>query len=290
MMNGITAKDKQEVLQAGSLLLVRCGDSDEMHGLNWYDQGARPFDAILPRTPTPDPLAEKYYPVSPYVQYGNNAVNRVDPDGRDWKTKEDEEYAKRLQQEIANRDKSLAKKEQKINAKIDQIESNAKLSTEKKDQQIAKQQGKLEDVQAQRTVLSNFNEGITQLGNSSTVYTFNTVEASPNAIATLSSMSDGTVVINNFGTTGNRTHETNHAIQYDNGKITFKPLGSNNAMMQNPEMLEMQSYAVEYSITGGTVPTSDAKYPRTIFGINRQWLYGVRKPDGTYPYRPENYR
>jgi hypothetical protein len=25
---------------------------DEMHGLNWYDQGARPFDAIVPRTPT----------------------------------------------------------------------------------------------------------------------------------------------------------------------------------------------------------------------------------------------
>jgi RHS repeat-associated protein len=55
---------------------------DEMHGLNWYDQGARPFDAIIPRTPTIDPMAEKYYNTSPYVQYANNPVRFVDPDGK----------------------------------------------------------------------------------------------------------------------------------------------------------------------------------------------------------------
>jgi RHS repeat-associated protein len=57
---------------------------DGMFGLNWYDQGFRPFGATIPRTPTMDPLAEKYYNVSPYAQYGNNSVNRIDPDGRDW--------------------------------------------------------------------------------------------------------------------------------------------------------------------------------------------------------------
>jgi hypothetical protein len=162
-------------------------------------------------------------------------INFIDPDGREWKDTQDEEIAKRLQQNIANRDNSLAKQEQKINAKIEQIGNNAKLSAEKRDQQIAKQQGKLENVQTQRTILSNFNEGITQLGNSSTVYTFNTVEQG--TTATLSSTSDGTVIINNYGTTGNRAHETNHAIQYDNGKVSFNPLGSNNVLMQNPEML-----------------------------------------------------
>jgi RHS repeat-associated protein len=55
---------------------------DEMHGLNWYDQGARSFDAIVPRTPTMDPLAEKYYSSSPYALFGNNPVRYVDPDGR----------------------------------------------------------------------------------------------------------------------------------------------------------------------------------------------------------------
>jgi len=51
---------------------------DEMHGLNWYDQGARPFNGVIPISPTPDPLAEKNYSVSPYVQWGNNPVRNVD--------------------------------------------------------------------------------------------------------------------------------------------------------------------------------------------------------------------
>ena len=65
--------------------------------LNRYDQGARPFDAILPRPPTVDPLAEKYYSVSPYVQYGNNPVNAVDLDGMDvWEINQAGEIIKRI--------------------------------------------------------------------------------------------------------------------------------------------------------------------------------------------------
>ena len=56
---------------------------DEMFGLNWYDQGARPFGAVLPVTPTMDALSEKHYWSSSYAQWGNNPVNRIDPDGRD---------------------------------------------------------------------------------------------------------------------------------------------------------------------------------------------------------------
>jgi RHS repeat-associated protein len=56
---------------------------DEMHGLNTYDQGARQFGAVIPVTDTMDPMAEKYYNTSPYVQCLNNPVRYVDPDGRD---------------------------------------------------------------------------------------------------------------------------------------------------------------------------------------------------------------
>ena len=46
------------------------------------------FNAIfinsqLPRWTTIDPLAEKYYSISPYAFCNNNPVNFVDPDGRD---------------------------------------------------------------------------------------------------------------------------------------------------------------------------------------------------------------
>ena len=47
------------------------------------DYGARFYDNTLPRWTTPDPLAEKYYSISPYAFCNNNPVNFVDPDGRD---------------------------------------------------------------------------------------------------------------------------------------------------------------------------------------------------------------
>ncbi|MDL2212981.1 RHS repeat-associated core domain-containing protein [Bacteroides sp. OttesenSCG-928-N06] len=52
-------------------------------GLNWMDYGARNYDAAIGRFTTMDPLAEKYYSVSPYAYVMNNPMNAIDPDGRD---------------------------------------------------------------------------------------------------------------------------------------------------------------------------------------------------------------
>ena len=57
---------------------------DEMHGLNWFDFDARYYSGIIPAFTTPDPLAEKYYSISPYAYCANNPVRYIDPDGRDW--------------------------------------------------------------------------------------------------------------------------------------------------------------------------------------------------------------
>ena len=55
----------------------------EAHGLNEYDSQARRYYATIMRTTTMDPMAEKYYHISPYSWCGNNPVNAVDPDGMD---------------------------------------------------------------------------------------------------------------------------------------------------------------------------------------------------------------
>ncbi len=57
---------------------------DGEKGLNWYDYSARQMEPALGRFLSIDPLAEKYYSVSPYVYCGNNPINAIDPDGRDW--------------------------------------------------------------------------------------------------------------------------------------------------------------------------------------------------------------
>jgi len=54
-----------------------------MNGLNAYDYGARMLDAALPVWDRVDPLAEKYYNISPYAYCAGNPVKFVDPDGRD---------------------------------------------------------------------------------------------------------------------------------------------------------------------------------------------------------------
>lgn len=56
---------------------------DAKKGLNWYDYGARHYDAALGRFTTMDPMAGKYYEWSPYTYCKNNPVNRIDPDGKD---------------------------------------------------------------------------------------------------------------------------------------------------------------------------------------------------------------
>ena len=55
---------------------------DRMHGLDWYDYGAREYDPTIGQFTSMDPLCEKYYHISPYAYCAGNPVKYVDPDGR----------------------------------------------------------------------------------------------------------------------------------------------------------------------------------------------------------------
>ena len=54
---------------------------DTKKGLNWYDYGARHYDAFLGRFMTQDRFAEKYSALSPYQYGANNPVCNVDVNG-----------------------------------------------------------------------------------------------------------------------------------------------------------------------------------------------------------------
>ena len=54
---------------------------DTANGLNWYDYGARHYDAALGRWHGVDRQAEKYYSVSPYAFTGNHTFNTLELGG-----------------------------------------------------------------------------------------------------------------------------------------------------------------------------------------------------------------
>ena len=65
-----------------------------MHGLDWYDYGARWYDGM--RFLTQDPHAGDYVSVSPYAYCVNNPINAIDPDGKRIRTLlyEDNKFSK----------------------------------------------------------------------------------------------------------------------------------------------------------------------------------------------------
>ncbi len=55
---------------------------DRTHGVDWYDYGARHMSPDVGRFTTIDPMAEKYYSISPYAYCANNPVYYIDSDGK----------------------------------------------------------------------------------------------------------------------------------------------------------------------------------------------------------------
>ena len=57
-------------------------DQEGEFGVPTLDYGARHYSATSARWLSMDPLAEKYYSVSPYAFCSNNPINRYDPNGK----------------------------------------------------------------------------------------------------------------------------------------------------------------------------------------------------------------
>lgn len=73
-MNNSTGEEAQPYKYNGK-------EYETILGINQYDYHARQQDPILGRFTSVDPLAEKYYNISPYVYAGNNPIRNIDING-----------------------------------------------------------------------------------------------------------------------------------------------------------------------------------------------------------------
>lgn len=97
----------------------------EMHGLDEYDSVARWYYPAIMRTTTPDPLAEKYYDISPYAWCGNNPVRFVDPDGKKIVIAGTKEYRTQVKNDI----KQLAKDNPEVKKMIVDLIKSSNIHT-----------------------------------------------------------------------------------------------------------------------------------------------------------------
>ena len=213
-----------------------------------YDSKAR-FMGTDGRFLSIDPLAEKYYHLSPYAYCAADPVNLVDPDGRKWKTDEDKNKANKIKKDS---EKKLNKIQQDINKA--QTKLNKKPSSKKR-------QSKLNMLKQQEKQIMSFIDGIDKLTTSSNTYTFIRLSHSntnnPNLYyrsqdieykrtGFLRKNDFGEIEINYIDNSSNIYHETQHAIQHELGKLKIFKDQYVNTSRETKLRNEVEAYQIEY--------------------------------------------
>jgi hypothetical protein len=213
-------------------------------------------------------MAEKYYNVSPYAYCGNNPVSRIDPTGMDWRTKNDEEYAKSLSQAMTNRINSEQKSFNNLNAKIAQNQEKGK--------DISKDQTNAARMQAN---IDNLKNGISELkamgDTKDQTFTYNMIDGDIGGAM----LKDGIVVMNiaGNGDLSNGVHESSHGFDIWKGGMP--------KTIEKFYSTEIKAYGRQFSFGGSSaIPASDWGSIKSLNDIITPWVTGIKSSDGEYMY------
>ena len=235
------------------------------HGLNLYDFAARFHNPAFPAFTTPDPLAEKYHPVSPYLYCGGDPINLVDPTGMKWRDEKDKQYM----MDILNSRLNWLNKE--IEQVTKQKEQNAAKNkpTDKQDKQI-------EDLNSQ---IEQVNQAISDV---------NTLDEDPNNIYGLMEIDKGEahkvikcdgIVYIQYSDEALIFHEAAHIRQNlkHRGYLEFSNVNEMVSSKTSPPGLvknELESYRIQYSIKNSSLPYTVSKFK----DINIEFLTHIWTP------------
>jgi RHS repeat-associated protein len=166
---------------------VYCGGRlDREAGLDLYDFAARQLDPALGRTTTQNPLAEKYYSISPYAWCASNPISNVDPSGMYYNSADSTQAAMYINM-LEGREKALDE-----------------LDVTDKNEQLAEIDKSLQDIEDMRN-------------DPNRRYTFQEADAPETTV-----LKDGTILMKISPETGeNFAHEIRHGGQVARGEYGY---------------------------------------------------------------------
>ena len=242
---------------------------DKQNGLNMYDFGARLFDvAGVPMWTSIDPLAEKYYNVTPYSYCAGNPVSLIDPDGRKW---EDPEEAEKLKGNINSRITQLENANKEIDEKINTGDLSEKT--------LARLSSSRDENNEMISNLKKSASDIDLLGKDSNTYAFRHKDGGEHHV-----VKEDNVIYIESSSNAFSIHEVTHVSQsLANGGLKFDNSGTllnAGGTVRQKAFNEIEAYKRQYSYDQNSFPGS----VNSISNINIKSVGNITNSSGQYVY------